>query len=76
MLCDRKASAGIYHPLCQRGEYASVTDRCCDGGTIINKKIPKTGDETPILLWAGMLLIGAAGITVALTANKRRKAHK
>ena len=58
------------------GVYANVTDRCCDGGTIINKKIPKTGDETPLLLWAGMLLTGAAGLTVALTVNKRRKAHR
>ena len=58
------------------GEYAGITDRCCNGGTIINKKIPKTGDETPLLLWAGMLLTGAAGLTVALTVNKRRKAHK
>ena len=58
------------------GEYAGITDRCCNGGTIINKRIPKTGDETPILLWAGMLLVGAAGLTVALTVSKRRKAHK
>ena len=58
------------------GEFAGITDRCCDGGTIINKKIPKTGDETPLMLWAGMLLVGAAGITVALTVNKRRKARK
>ena len=58
------------------GEYAGITDRCCNGGTIINKKIPKTGDETPILLWAGMLLIGAAGITAALIVSKRRKARK
>ena len=58
------------------GEYAGITDRCCNGGTIINKRIPKTGDETPLLLWAGMLLTGAAGLTVALTVNKRRKAHK
>ena len=27
------------------GIYEHITDRCCDGGTIINKKIPKTGDE-------------------------------
>ncbi|MBR5110596.1 MAG: LPXTG cell wall anchor domain-containing protein [Clostridia bacterium] len=58
------------------GEYAGITDRCCNGGTIINKKIPKTGDETPLLLWAGMLLVGAAGLTVALTIRKRKKAHK
>ncbi|MBR3016200.1 MAG: LPXTG cell wall anchor domain-containing protein [Clostridia bacterium] len=58
------------------GVYAGITDRCYDGGTIINKKIPKTGDETPLLLWAGMLLVGAAGLTVALTIRKRKKAHK
>ena len=58
------------------GEYAGITDRCYNGGTIINKRIPKTGDETPLLLWAGMLLVGASGLTVALTVSKRRKAHK
>ena len=43
------------------GGYAGITDRCCDGGTIINKKLPKTGDETPLFLWAGMALLGASG---------------
>ena len=58
------------------GVYAGITDRCCNGGTIINKKIPKTGDDTPLLLWAGMILLGAVGIGAALVMGKRRKAHE
>ena len=30
------------------GVYAHITDRCCDGGTIINYRVPKTGDEAPL----------------------------
>ena len=58
------------------GEYAQVTDRCYSGGTIINKKIPKTGDETPLLLWAGLAVLGVAGLAVALIIGKRRKPRK
>ena len=58
------------------GVYAQITDRCCDGGTIINKKVPKTGDEAPVLLWAGMFLTGVVGLTLALNIGKRRKAHR
>ena len=58
------------------GVYAGITDRCCDGGTIINKKIPKTGDSAPLALWAEMILLGAAGIGTALIMGKRRKANK
>ena len=58
------------------GVYAGITDRCCDGGTIINKKIPKTGDRAPLALWAGMILLGTAGIGIALMMGKRRKASK
>lgn len=58
------------------GVYAGITDRCCDGGTIINKKIPKTGDDTPLALWTGMILLGAAGVGAALAMSKRRKAHQ
>ncbi len=58
------------------GVYAGITDRCCDGGTIINKRIPRTGDSAPLLLWAGMILLGAAGIGTALIMGKRRKAGR
>ncbi|MBR3107424.1 MAG: LPXTG cell wall anchor domain-containing protein [Clostridia bacterium] len=57
------------------GVYVQVTDRCCDGGTIINKKIPKTGDEANLALWIGCVVIGVAGITAGLVW-KRKKARK
>ena len=59
------------------GVYAGITDRCCDGGTIINKKIPKTGDEAPLLLWACCAVIGVIGVTAGVvTYNKMRKNTK
>ena len=58
------------------GVYAQVTDRCCDGGTIINKKIPKTGDSAPLALWAGMVALGALGLTAVLVIGKKRKANQ
>ncbi|MBQ6482439.1 MAG: Ig-like domain repeat protein [Anaerolineaceae bacterium] len=58
------------------GVYAQITDRCCDGGTIINKKIPKTGDTADLALWAGLMLAGIAGLTTLVLVKKRRKAEK
>lgn len=58
------------------GVYEHVTDRCCDGGTIINKKIPKTGDTADLALWAGLMLAGIAGLTTLVLVKKRRKAEK
>lgn len=58
------------------GVYANVTDRCCDGGTIINKKIPKTGDTADFALWAGAVLVGVIGLTTTVILLKRRKAQK
>ena len=58
------------------GVYADITDRCCDGGTIVNKKIPKTGDSAPLALWAGMIALGAAGLGAARALGRRRKAGK
>ncbi len=55
------------------GVYAQVTDRCCDGGTIVNKRIPRTGDSGSVILWAGMALAGIAGIAVTVIAGKHRK---
>ena len=58
------------------GVYAGITDRCCDGGTIINKKIPKTGDSAPLALWAGMVALGVIGLTAVLVIGKKRKANQ
>ena len=54
------------------GVYAGITDRCCNGGTIINYKI-KTGDEANLVLWAGLALLGVAGIGAVLMTGRRRK---
>ena len=59
------------------GVHADVTDRCYNGGTIINYKIPKTGDTTvSSILWAGCILLGLLGAGGALLAGKRRKGRK
>ena len=56
------------------GIYAGITDRCCDGGTIVNYRVPRTGDEAPIWLWLGCALAGLAIIAAAVHAEKRKKA--
>ena len=55
------------------GAYAGVTDRLYDGGTMVNYKVPKTGDDASPLLWFGMVLsgLGISGI-MAIHARKRR----
>ncbi len=57
------------------GVYASITDRCCDGGTIVNYRVPKTGDEAPVWLWLGCAAAGLMVMTLALRNGKRKKAH-
>ncbi|MBR2719466.1 MAG: Cna B-type domain-containing protein, partial [Clostridia bacterium] len=52
-----------------KGENASVTDCAYNGGTIVNTKIPQTGDGTPLALWMLMTMLagcGLAGVTVIL----------
>ena len=50
------------------GTYQTVTDRAYNGGTITNKTVPRTGDNTPLLLY--ILLLAAS--TVCLTWIIRR----
>jgi hypothetical protein len=58
------------------GVYAGITDRCCNGGTIINEKIPPTGDKADLALWTGLALLGLVGIGAVLIADRRRKKNK
>ena len=58
------------------GVYADVTDRCCDGGTIINKKVPKTGDASDFTLWAGIIALGIVGLATTVILTKRKKAQR
>ncbi len=55
------------------GKHAGETDRCYNGGTIINTKrdVPKTGDTGNPLLWGGIALTGI--ISLAGIASFRRK---
>lgn len=55
------------------GAHAEETDRCYNGGTIINYKIPKTGDAAPIWLWIGLVAAGLLGtLLVGRSAVKKR----
>ncbi len=58
------------------GEHAADRDRCYNGGTIMNMKVPKTGDTANFALWIGMLAVGLAGIATILVIGKRGKARK
>ena len=55
------------------GVYKLITDRCCDGGTIVNRKIPKTGDDDNPVLWTVTALSGMAGTLAILMVRRRRR---
>jgi len=55
-----------------KGENASVTDCAYNGGTIVNTKIPQTGDGTPLALWMLMTMLAGCGLAgVAAVLRKR-----
>ena len=58
------------------GVYERITDRCCDGGTIINRQIPKTGDGDRPVLWTVLALSGMTGIIAILVVHRRRKSSR
>ena len=55
------------------GAYADVTDRCYNGGTIINYKVPPTGDGENPILWIGCILAGIAVLGGLFIVAKRKK---
>lgn len=57
------------------GVYAGITDRCCDGGTIVNYRVPRTGDEADLTLWLGCVLAGLTIMSFAVRSGKRKKAR-
>ena len=57
------------------GAHAGETDRCYNGGTIINYRIPKTGDNAPLLLWSAGVLLGTAGM-LGLVFRRRLRGKK
>ena len=44
------------------GKYSDVTDRCHNGGTIINYKPPQTGDATDIAIYYGLFAVSLPGL--------------
>ena len=58
------------------GKYADITDRCCNGGTIINYKLPKTGDTANLRLWLGCVLLGVSAVCGALVFSRRKKVNR
>lgn len=59
------------------GVHAGETDRCYNGGTIINYKVPKTGDQANLLMYLGCILLGLTAVSAAVYAGRRKKAqHK
>ena len=55
------------------GEHADVTDRCYNGGTIINYKVPVTGDDFKPILWISCVLSGLALLGGSCLILKRKK---
>ena len=55
------------------GIYAHVTDRCHNGGTIINRKVPQTGDSQPVGIH--LVCIAAASTTLVLLLRRKRKRY-
>ncbi|MBP3636345.1 MAG: Cna B-type domain-containing protein [Clostridia bacterium] len=55
-----------------KGENAAVTDCAYNGSTIVNSKIPQTGDGTPLALWMTTMLLAALGL-VGLKAYSRKR---
>ena len=58
------------------GKYADVTDRCYNGGKIINYKIPKTGDTVNLPLVTAIVAISAIGLAVLIIRERRYKKRK
>lgn len=70
-----KAPAGYKVRYENVGAHAGETDRCYNGGTIINYKVPRTGDGANLALWLGCAVTGVAAIAAAVCAGKKRRAR-
>ena len=58
------------------GTHAGVTDRCYNGGTIVNYKVPKTGDPVDPLLWVISGVLGLLALFLAWQLFRDRRADK
>ncbi len=57
------------------GAKADQTDFAYNGATIVNSKIPQTGDDAPLALWSVLALLALGGLTAMLLNNRRRAAR-
>ena len=56
-----------------KGENAAVTDCAYNGSTIVNSKIPQTGDNTPLTLWMLTTLLAACGLMGVMATLRKRE---
>lgn len=57
------------------GKYAHVTDRCYNGGTIINRKVPQTGDTLPVAWHLICMVVSGAGLILLMRSSRKRYAR-
>ena len=58
------------------GVHADEHDRCYNGGTIINIKVPETGEQSDMAFWLTWLSISMGGLMVFTVRKIRnRRAH-
>ena len=55
------------------GAHAGETDRCYNGGTIINYRTPRTGDSADPVLWTVCIAAGSVLLAVGIFIERRRK---
>ena len=58
------------------GKHAGDTKRCYNGGTIINYKVPITGDTANPALWIGMVLLGAGALGGTFLYSRKKRSQK
>ena len=58
------------------GAHAGETDRCYNGGTIINYNVPKTNDPANLRLWMGCVLLGVTALCGALIFDRKKRKDK
>ena len=49
------------------------TDGTADGTFGIRKTLPPTGDEADLILWGGLVILGIAGMAVAMAMHRKKK---
>lgn len=52
------------------GDHMDETDRCYNGGTIVNTIVPKTGDSARPMAWAAALAMSLAGLVLLKRGRK------